>query len=158
LNVASHDRLLPKKELQMNRVNTLLIAALAACCAGSVAAAGNITGIAASKSSLRLGLTLDASVSGAVQLDAFGKGCAARISLRYEDGTTHVVNAGFLVDTFPTSVASVKPTKVGKVLVTADGGYSSLQWPACGGIATTQITVFRLTLPQDGGPRVDIRR
>ena len=128
--------------LKMKRFNTLIASAVIALAAGHAMAAGNITGVTVADNEIMLGEYVQVSANGNVQLDSLGKGCAVRITLRYSDNTSEVVRAGVPVDSLPQTLATVKPAKVGNVRVTLDGGSSStVQWPACAGMATTSIQV-----------------
>ncbi len=126
---------------QAKRITSLIAFALATA-GGNALAAGTVTGVTVSKNSITLGQSLDASVAGTVKLDAFKKGCAIRMSMKYADNTTEVTNPHFLADSFPQTGFYLKPAKAGKVTVIADGGTgSTLQWPACAGKAEVVINV-----------------
>ena len=121
--------------------------------AGPTLAAGTVTGISASKTTLTLGQSLDAAVQG---MEDAAKGCFLRVSMKYADNSVEVPHPGFLAGSFPSTGFYLKPTKAGKVTLIADGSPNpnSQNWPACKGMAQTDITV---TAPIVANPTVVAR-
>lgn len=132
-----------------------LLSLSAALLSGPVLAAGTINGITVSSNNIQLSQSLTADVKGIAQLDQFGKGCAIRVSMKYADNSVEVPHPHLLASMFPSTGFYLKPSKAGKVIVTADGGTGSPSgWPACQGSASTEITV---TAPIIANPNIQVR-
>lgn len=128
--------------MRSRSLHTALIAAACMAASGAALAAGTINSVTVNKPAITLGGYAEASVGGVMQPDAFKKGCAIRITLRYIDNSTEVPHAHLLADVFPQTGFSLKPSKPGMVTVIADGGPgASLGYPACQGKVQTTLQV-----------------
>lgn len=126
------------------RLVAVIATALFALSSTKVWAAGQVTGITVNPQLVALGDSLNANVSFKIDLDMFGRGCVASVSLKYSDGSIEDAHPGFGV-IFPTFTdIFLQPTKTGIVKVIAKGGTPSglfTGWPPCGGSAQTQVNV-----------------